>query len=408
MSIAESLRGGLIVSCQAWSDDPLHDPDVLRRIAEAALRGGARGLRADSPQNIAAMRTITALPIIGLYKRFSGNEVRITPDFESARSIAEAGADILAIECTQREALFGELWRDVLRRIHDDLHLPVLADISTIEEAWAAVDAGADAVATTLAGYTPQSSSISGVAWDLLRECIESLPVPVLAEGHIGTPQDAARALQMGAYAVIVGSAITRPREITQHFVRAMQTSSFGEWALGVDIGGTNVKAGLVNRTGELLFPEKIPTTAARGAKSIANAAETLIAQILNKNHGERALCGIGIASAGAIDAKSGAVFAATDNLPGWTGFPLRTYFAEKFQLPVFVENDGHAAALAELHFGAGRSFNDMVVLTLGTGLGGGIIQNRQLLRHRNRFYYCGGNRSACRPGSCCSQTLPR
>ncbi|HWF66565.1 MAG TPA: hypothetical protein VN670_04640, partial [Acidobacteriaceae bacterium] len=117
MPIPESLRGGLIVSCQSWPDDPLDDPDVLRRIAEATLHGGARGLRTEGARNIAAMRAITDRPIIGLRKRYSGKELRITPDFESARSIAEAGADILAIECTEREALFGESWPDVLRRV---------------------------------------------------------------------------------------------------------------------------------------------------------------------------------------------------------------------------------------------------------------------------------------------------
>jgi glucokinase len=134
------------------------------------------------------------------------------------------------------------------------------------------------------------------------------------------------------------------------------------------------------------MFSRQTPTNAAGGAKSIAVTTEKLIASVLAANANERTLCGIGVASAGAIDVERGTVFAATKNLPGWTGFPLRAYFAEKFRLPVFVENDGHAAALAELYFGEGRSFNDFVVITLGTGLGGGIILDRLLLRGVHGF----------------------
>ncbi|HWF66764.1 MAG TPA: ROK family protein, partial [Acidobacteriaceae bacterium] len=176
------------------------------------------------------------------------------------------------------------------------------------------------------------------------------------------------------------------------------------KWALGVDIGGTNVKAGLVNQRGEVMLPEHRPTSAAGGAKSIAAATEKVIAAILAANAGERMLGGIGIASAGAIDVSRGTVFAATENLPGWTGFPLRTHFAEKFGVPVFVENDAHAAALAELEFGAGRELKDFVVVTLGTGLGGGIIANRQLLRGFHGFGGAIGHHTInFESGPCCN-----
>jgi N-acylglucosamine-6-phosphate 2-epimerase len=214
----EELRNGLIVSCQAAKGDPLDDTAALSRIAACVLRGGAHGLRAEGAERIRAFRELTDKPIIGIGKRYHHDQVFITPDFATAQAVAAAGASIIAVDCTDREAPFREPWPVLVRRIRGQLDLPILADIATAAEAWQAIAAGADAVATTLAGYTPASGSLVGVAWDLLATLVRDSPVPVVLEGRVETPADFRRALDIGAYAVVVGTAITRPEKITARF----------------------------------------------------------------------------------------------------------------------------------------------------------------------------------------------
>jgi N-acylglucosamine-6-phosphate 2-epimerase len=222
----EALHGRLIVSCQAPEGDPLDDLDTLRRIATSVLRGGAGGLRAEGASRIAAFRAITQLPIIGLIKTYDANgDVYITPDFPSARAASDAGADIIALDCTARRLTAAEPWPTLIPRIHTELKRPVLADIATFEDALAAERDGADAVATTLCGYTAETANIRTVSWLLLQSLVSHLTIPVLVEGHITDPQEVHRALDLGATAVVVGSAITRPEAITSRFVQATQNS---------------------------------------------------------------------------------------------------------------------------------------------------------------------------------------
>jgi N-acylglucosamine-6-phosphate 2-epimerase len=222
----EAIRGRLIVSCQASEGDPLDDLDTLTRIATSVLRGGAGGLRAEGVARIAAFRNLTQLPIIGIIKTYDANgDVYITPDFRSAKAASDAGADIIALDCTARRLTAAEPWPELIRRILTDLNRPVLADIATLEDALAAERAGADAVATTLYGYTAETANIRAVSWPLIQSLVARLTIPVLAEGHINHPHDARRALDLGATAVIVGSAITRPEVITARFVQATQSS---------------------------------------------------------------------------------------------------------------------------------------------------------------------------------------
>lgn len=219
-----SLRGTLIVSCQAASGDPLDDVETLRRIAASVLRGGAGGLRANGVECIAAFRRETRLPILGILKKYAGGEVAITPDFASAAAVSEAGADVIALDCTARRLNAEEPWPGLITRIHDELSKPVLADIATLEDAMAAQAAGADAVATTLYGFTPETANLRSVNWNLVEELVRRLKVPVIVEGHITHPEEVKRALQLGAYAVVVGSAITRPESITARFVKAIHS----------------------------------------------------------------------------------------------------------------------------------------------------------------------------------------
>ncbi len=219
--IIERLRGGLIVSCQALEDEPLHGAEIMARMALAAWQGGAVGIRANSPEDIRAIRALVPLPLIGLYK--DGTEgVYITPTLDHARAVADAGADIVALDATPRPRPKGEQLAAIIAAIHAECGKPVLADISTVDEGLAAVAAGADLVSTTLSGYTPYSPQQVGPDLDLVRALAARLSVPVIAEGRIRTPAEARAALDAGAFAVVVGGAITRPQSITASFVAGL------------------------------------------------------------------------------------------------------------------------------------------------------------------------------------------
>jgi glucokinase-like ROK family protein len=387
----DRLQGALVVSCQAAPGTPLDDTETIRRLALAALENGAGGLRINSPEHIAAIRRHTDVPIIGIQKRYRDGRLFITPDFNSASALAAAGASIIALDCTHRANgcawSTDASWQTLIQRIHGELNLPVMADVATLGEARAAAAAGADFVGTTLNGYTEETCDVRSFDWSVLATMVEQLPVPVIAEGHISQPEQARRAISTGAWCVVVGSAITRPGTITARFVRAMQREEAQSPAIGVDIGGTAIKAALVERNGDVRFPVRIPTDASKGRAAISTALLEAITQVATKAHENNVLpVGLGIASAGAIDAVSGSVFAATDNLPGWTGFNLRTFTQQHFQLPTFVANDAHAAALAELHFGVGKALSDFVAITVGTGIGGGIVCQGKLLTGHHGF----------------------
>ncbi len=223
----EALRGQLIVSCQASEGDPLDDLDTLTRMATSVLRGGAGGLRAEGAPRIAAFRKLTQLPIIGILKTYDANgDVYITPDFCSAQVISEAGADIIALDCTAHRLTAPEPWTQLIPRIHTELNRPVLADIATLEDAIAAEHAGADAVATTLFGYTVETANQREVSWPLVQSILTHLTIPLLVEGHITSPDEVGTAFSLGVTAVVVGSAITRPETITARFVGAARTSN--------------------------------------------------------------------------------------------------------------------------------------------------------------------------------------
>jgi N-acylglucosamine-6-phosphate 2-epimerase len=222
----EALRGQLIVSCQAAEGDPLDDLETLTRIATSVLRGGAGGLRAEGVSRIAAFRKLTELPIIGIIKTYDDNgDVHITPNFHSAKAISNAGADIIALDCTAHRLTVAEPWPQLIRRIHTELNRPVLADIATLEDAVAAERAGADAVATTLYGYTAETANQRSVSWLLVESILTHLTIPAVVEGHITDPGQVRQALDMGCHAVVVGSAITRPETITARFADATRAS---------------------------------------------------------------------------------------------------------------------------------------------------------------------------------------
>jgi N-acylglucosamine-6-phosphate 2-epimerase len=218
------VQGQLIVSCQALPEEPLFGAEIMAKMALSAQQGGAKGIRANTPVDVWAIKGAVDLPVIGLFKEvLPGTPVIITPTLKHALAIAEAGADVIAIDATDRPHPEGEI-RQLITAIHQQTDCLVMADISTLEEGLAAQEAGADMVSTTLSGYTPYSLQQEMPDLDLVKRLAEVATGPVFGEGRYHTPEQVRQALDHGATAVIVGGAVTRPREITARFVKAIQT----------------------------------------------------------------------------------------------------------------------------------------------------------------------------------------
>lgn len=222
-----NVKNGLIVSCQFEPDDPFNKPDYVSLFALSAQLGGASGIRTEGKENIKAVKARVSLPLIGhTQSQYADGSVLITADFKDVNDIIEAGADIVAVDATERMRPNGLNGFEFLRRTRvDHPGTLLLADVSTFEEGVQAAELGADLVSTTLSGYTPATSQKreTGVDFDLIERLSGSLVVPVIAEGRILLPGEAAHAFHLGAYAVVVGAAITRPTVITQMFIHQIQ-----------------------------------------------------------------------------------------------------------------------------------------------------------------------------------------
>lgn len=216
------LPSGLIVSCQARDQNPLTGAQFMTAMAKAAERGGAVGLRANGTSDIRAIKENVNLPLIGLLKtEVKGFDVFITPNFASARAVFEAGADVIALDATLRPHPEGDV-HDFIKRVKSELGAPVMADISTLEEGVQATRAGADYVGTTLSGYTAYTEKSDDPDLHLVADLVKAVNVPVIAEGRYWTPEQMQEAFAFGAYAVVIGTAITNPWEITKRFAAAV------------------------------------------------------------------------------------------------------------------------------------------------------------------------------------------
>ncbi|MGB3327743.1 MAG: N-acetylmannosamine-6-phosphate 2-epimerase [Thermomicrobiales bacterium] len=222
-----AFAGGVVVSCQARPGNPLHGPATMAIMAQAAELGGAVGLRVNGPEDIAAVRRATSLPIMGIWKQdHPGSAVSITPTVASVREIVAAGATMVALDGTARPRPGGESLADVVKEIHR-LGAVALADLATPEDLRHAVLADIDAVGTTLAGYTAESPATGdGPDFELLRWLVRHSPVSVFAEGRYWAPEQVAEAFGIGAAFVVVGTAITNPMAITARFVASARAAS--------------------------------------------------------------------------------------------------------------------------------------------------------------------------------------
>ncbi len=219
----EIIPRGLIVSCQAPAGEPLHGSLFMARLAVAAEAGGAVGIRANGPADVQMICASVGLPVIGIHKVAHPDcPVYITPTFAEAEGVVRAGAQVVALDATERRRPGGALVEDLIAKIHVELRVPVMADVATYEEGIRAVHFGADALASTLSGYVEGSSPMAGPDLELVRRLAAEVSVPVVAEGRYQTPQQAAEAIDVGAYAVVVGTAITRPHLITKTFAEAV------------------------------------------------------------------------------------------------------------------------------------------------------------------------------------------
>ncbi|TDC40103.1 putative N-acetylmannosamine-6-phosphate 2-epimerase [Micromonospora sp. 15K316] len=224
MTVLDDLAGGLVVSCQPLPDDPddpMRDPYVQARVAAAVVRGGAVAVRANGPAHVRAILAAVDVPVIGLYKHGTA-DVFITPTAAHAVEVALAGAQIVAVDATDRPRPDGRGFADTVRALRDRTDALVLADVSTLAEGVAAVEAGADAIATTLSGYTAASAHAERPDLALVAELTAGVPVPVFAEGRYRDAEQVGRAFAAGAHAVVVGNALTSPLWLTRHLVSAL------------------------------------------------------------------------------------------------------------------------------------------------------------------------------------------
>ncbi len=221
----DQIKSGLIVSCQTGDNPEFSRAEDMVKFARAARAGGACAIRSEGEETLKAIKAAVNLPLIGLKKgHFKDGTVRISRDLKEIEKMVKIGVNVVAIDATSR------VWNGLdgpatIQKVRAEFDIVVMADISSVEDGLAAIQSGAHCLSTTLAGYTPQTlpEKTDGPNLELLSELVNKVDIPVIAEGRYNTPVDALRAIQLGAWAVVVGSAITRPQLITSWFSLAMK-----------------------------------------------------------------------------------------------------------------------------------------------------------------------------------------
>lgn len=223
----ERIKGKVIVSCQAVPGEPLYveEKSIMYLMARAAKQAGTPMIRTSSVRDVVAIKEETGLPVIGLIKvQYDGFESYITPTMKEVDALVEAGSDIIALDCTDQKRGDGKSISEFIREVREKYPDAVMmADISTYEEGVNAWKLGMDLVGTTMSGYTAHSVKLDGPDYELVRKLSATVDIPVIGEGRVHSPGQAVEMLDAGAYAVVVGGAITRPLEIAQRFIRAVE-----------------------------------------------------------------------------------------------------------------------------------------------------------------------------------------
>ena len=223
--ILEQIKGGLIVSCQALETEPLYDSYIMSKMAWAAYLGGAVGIRANTVVDIKAIKEKVDLPVIGIIKQvYDDSDVYITPTMKEVDALVEIGCEIIAVDATDRlrpnGVTFEEFFTEVRAKYPNQLFM---ADTSCFEEGKKAEELGMDLIGTTMAGYTPYTKGTPLPDFKLMEKYVKELHSPVIAEGGIWVPEQLKQAIDTGVHAAVVGTAITRPMDITKHFIEAIK-----------------------------------------------------------------------------------------------------------------------------------------------------------------------------------------
>lgn len=225
--ILAATKDSIIVSCQALPNEPMYceEMSIMPFFANAAKQAGSKCIRTSSIRDVVEIKRVTGLPVIGLVKRVvEGYASYITPTMKEVDDLFNADSDIIALDCTMRERGDGSTVNEFIAQIKAKYpDVPLMADISTFEEGINAAKCGVNIVGTTLSGYTDYSPKTDGPDFELVQKLVDALDIPVIAEGKIHTPEDAKKMLSLGAHAVVVGGAITRPLEIAQRFYKGIQ-----------------------------------------------------------------------------------------------------------------------------------------------------------------------------------------
>ncbi len=223
--ILEQIKGGLIVSCQALETEPLYDSYIMSKMAWAAFLGGAVGIRANTVVDIKAIKEKVDLPVIGIIKQvYDDSDVYITPTMKEVDALVEVGCEIIAVDATNRlrpnGVTFEEFFKEVRTKYPNQLFM---ADTSCFDEGKKAAELGCDLIGTTMAGYTPYTKGTPLPDYTLMKRYVTELDAPVIAEGGIWSPDQLKKAIDIGVHAAVVGTAITRPMDITKRFVNAIK-----------------------------------------------------------------------------------------------------------------------------------------------------------------------------------------
>jgi len=222
--VLKRIRHGLIVSCQALSTEPLYSSFIMGRMAFAAYQGGAVAIRANTPSDIKEIKKTVDLPVIGLYKvEYDDSEVYITPTMKEIDELMEVGPEIIAMDATNRlrpnQQTLAEFFKEVKAKYPNQMFM---ADTSCYEEGVTAKELGFDIIGTTMAGYTEYTKGTKLPNYDLMKRYVDTLNMPIIAEGGIWTPEQLKAALDLGVWCAVVGTAITRPQNITERFVKGI------------------------------------------------------------------------------------------------------------------------------------------------------------------------------------------
>lgn len=223
--IFESLKRELIVSCQALPEEPLHSSFIMARMAYSAMKGGAKGIRANSVEDIREIKQTVDLPVIGIIKSvYEGSDVFITPTLKEIDLLYREGVAIIAIDATKRIRPDGKTISEVFPFIREKYKDQLfMADCSTYEEAKEAYELGFDCLGTTLSGYTDYTQGKSLPDVELIERLVKDFPIPIIAEGGIWTPEHLKHVFDLGVHTAVVGTAITRPMDITKRFLEVIK-----------------------------------------------------------------------------------------------------------------------------------------------------------------------------------------